>query len=450
MHAPLSLSHSLSRPLYSALRHSSGMSGRNATTDELIAWPLAWPGGSLAPTADFVHALGMQLGTYEAESASTCCGHVGSAGYEVVDANTFALWGVDYLKVDGCSSNASYYAYGYPLLGAALEASGRDIVYSCSWPDYTMCDVNACGNISVVDWPAVIAAGCNQFRVWQDIDCDPASLFGIIDHFGDWAFEMGAIHGPGHWMDADQLLVGSGCLTNDEERTQMAIWAVLAQPLMVSADFRNISAASSAILLNAHALAIDQDALGQMGLRVEPTADAPLQRWSRRLSNGDVAAVLLNRHGEAGACPAWVTNTSGYKECCGGCCQGFTNLTLVAAEAACCALGTECAGLSISAAAAAGNGVFGSGCFKSDLGCFQPSASYVGVSKPDWPPAPPGPSDITLDFVDIGFGAGARLAVFDVWAGAPLGVFEGSFTAKGVPYHGNAFLRLSIAATTGR
>jgi hypothetical protein len=55
--------------------------------------------------------------------------------------------GVDYLKVDGCGDasqlvelwhftkqqhNCQYrYAGGYARMGAALEASGRDIVYSC-------------------------------------------------------------------------------------------------------------------------------------------------------------------------------------------------------------------------------------------------------------------------------------------------------------------------------
>ena len=73
-------------------------------------------------------------------------------------------------------------------MGAALEATGRSIVYSCSWPDYTMCDVmHDCGNVSVVDWSAVVNAGCNQWRVWRDINCGAADLFEIIDHFGDWA-----------------------------------------------------------------------------------------------------------------------------------------------------------------------------------------------------------------------------------------------------------------------
>lgn len=421
------------------------MSGRDPTSHELVAWPVAWPGGTLAPTAAAVHALGMKLGTYTAESTGTCCGHVASEGYEAVDADSFAAWGVDYLKVDGCNSNASYYAVGYPLMGAALEVSGRDIVYSCSWPDYTMCDVmHDCGNISVVDWGAVINAGCNQFRVWRDINCNSGDLFEIIDHFGDWAWAMSPIHGPGHWFDADQLLIGAECLSIDEEKTQLAIWAILAQPLFVSADFRNMSLASAEVLLNEEAIAIDQDALGQMGLRLEATSAAPLQRWSRRLANGDVAAVLLNRHGVAGACPSWDINTTGYKECCGGCCNGFSNLTITEADAMCCSMGVECAGFSITASAQ--TGAPGNGCFKSDIDCFQPSSGFIGISKPDWPPPTPSPSDISLNFSDVGFEVDDRVNVFDVWAKASLGVFTGSFTAMSVPFHGNAFLRLSKVA----
>jgi len=72
------------------------MSGRNSTTSQMTAYPPAFPGGTLAPTAEFVHSLGMKLGTYTAESRGTCCGHEASEGYEVIDADTYASWGVDY------------------------------------------------------------------------------------------------------------------------------------------------------------------------------------------------------------------------------------------------------------------------------------------------------------------------------------------------------------------
>jgi hypothetical protein len=46
------------------------------------------------------------------------------------------------------------------------------------------------------------------------------------------------------------LLIGNGCITEDEERTQMAIWSIIASPLIMGNDMRNVSDASKAILFN--------------------------------------------------------------------------------------------------------------------------------------------------------------------------------------------------------
>ncbi len=51
-------------------------------------------------------------------------------------------------------------------------------------------------------------------------------------------------------LDADMLLIGNGCITEDEERTQMAIWCIIASPLIMGNDMRNVSDASKAILVN--------------------------------------------------------------------------------------------------------------------------------------------------------------------------------------------------------
>ena len=80
-----------------------------------------------------MHSKNATFGLYTAESASTCGGYPASANHEALDAETFASWGVDYMKVDGCGPG-DYYKGGYAAMGSALEASGRDIVYSCSWP----------------------------------------------------------------------------------------------------------------------------------------------------------------------------------------------------------------------------------------------------------------------------------------------------------------------------
>jgi hypothetical protein len=79
---------------------------------------------------DYMHARNVAFALYTAEWTVTCADYPASKGHEALDANTMASWGVDYLKVDGCG-DASTYAKGYPTMGAALEASGRPIVYSC-------------------------------------------------------------------------------------------------------------------------------------------------------------------------------------------------------------------------------------------------------------------------------------------------------------------------------
>ena len=44
------------------------------------------------------HSRRMKLGIYSARGNRTCQGRPGSAGHYEIDAHTFALWGVDYLK----------------------------------------------------------------------------------------------------------------------------------------------------------------------------------------------------------------------------------------------------------------------------------------------------------------------------------------------------------------
>ena len=76
------------------------------------------------------------MGIYEDYGTATCQGYPGTQGHEETDAKTFAKWEVDMLKLDGCNSNDTAKAIGYPLMGKALNNTGRPIVYDCSWPDY--------------------------------------------------------------------------------------------------------------------------------------------------------------------------------------------------------------------------------------------------------------------------------------------------------------------------
>ncbi|HEU4983488.1 MAG TPA: glycoside hydrolase family 27 protein, partial [Acidobacteriaceae bacterium] len=53
--------------------------------------------------SDYVHSKGLKLGIYSSPGPKTCAGYEGSYGHEQQDANTYASWGVDFLKYDLCS-----------------------------------------------------------------------------------------------------------------------------------------------------------------------------------------------------------------------------------------------------------------------------------------------------------------------------------------------------------
>lgn len=96
--------------------------------------PQTFPSG-IASLADQVHKLGLFLGIYSDAGNQTCQKvQPGSLGYETVDANTFASWGVDYLKYDNCNNDGISPKVRYPPMSAALNASGRSIFFSlCEW-----------------------------------------------------------------------------------------------------------------------------------------------------------------------------------------------------------------------------------------------------------------------------------------------------------------------------
>ena len=84
--------------------------------------------------ADYIHSKGLKFGLYSDAGTETCAKRPGSLGYETQDANTYASWGVDYLKYDNCNSDGSKPEVRYPVMRDALNKTGRPIFYSmCEW-----------------------------------------------------------------------------------------------------------------------------------------------------------------------------------------------------------------------------------------------------------------------------------------------------------------------------
>merc|ERR1712039_1148166 len=118
-------------------------------------------------------------------------------------------------------------------------------------------------------------------------------------------------------------------------------------------DMRSVANSSKDILFNEHAIAVSQDPLGQMGIRL--TGNTATQVWARKMENGDVAVALYNK----------------------------------------------------------GDGATGDA------------------------------ADITFQFNMTGINLYSEVDVFDIWAKKSVGTYATEFTAKSVPFHGTAFLRLS-------
>jgi hypothetical protein len=431
---------------------------RDPKTGKLRAEPTRFPNGMKA-LGDYYHSKNISFAAYTAESTHTCGGYPASANNEVLDAKTFAEWGVDYMKVDGCGPTA-YYAEGYKAMGAALQASGRPIVYSCSWPAYTG------KNESTKPFQTYIDDGCNLWRNYDDIQCNWGSLSGIIDHWGMYGEALQPWAGPGHWHDMDMLLIGAvsqgrdgghagqRCVSHVEEQTQMAIWCISSTPLIMGNDMRNVSDASKAILFNKNALAVSQDPKGHMGIRI--TGDLPTQVWAKTLTPGaghsfKAAVGLYNKN--TGANPLPTSGCVTWNKMEGKYYEGQNNVgtfpggtTLAEAEAACCK-NDQCAGFSFSAT----SGGFYKG---QPLGKVVNNHAYDGYARPGSvpgsgpAPAPPAAgTDITFKFADIpGFPKDfdGDVSVLDIWTGKKTSVAGQTYTATQVPVHGTAFITIEV------
>ena len=234
--------------------------------------------------SDYAHQRGVKLGIYNDYGTYTCGGYTGSEGHLLQDAETFAKWNVDMLKMDGCFSNLLDCGDAYPGMMHFLNNTGRQIMYQCSWPAYDM----------EMDYTP-LPEHCNLWRNWDDISATWKSVLSIIDKWGNTP-EWGKYAGPGHWNDPDQLVIGmrGGKLTEDESKTQMGIWSILAAPLIMTNDLRELEPWAKNILQNEEVIRVDQDPLGKQGYRLTPWGiDKTV--WIRELANNEFAVALMNR-----------------------------------------------------------------------------------------------------------------------------------------------------------
>jgi alpha-galactosidase len=242
--------------------------------------------------ADYVHSRDFKFGLYSDAGATTCGGFPGSLGHEYQDARTYASWGVDYLKYDWCDSGNQSAPDSYALMRDALKAAGRPIVLSiCEW-----------GTSKPWLWARDVG---HLWRTTFDIrpcwDCGKQthSKGVLIENFIgftkilDLQVDLEPYAGPGHWNDPDMLEVGNGELTYEENKAHFSLWSILAAPLMLGNDVRDMTPEVQEILTNEEVIAVNQDPLGRQGRKVRDDGD--LEVWSKELKDGSRAVILFNR-----------------------------------------------------------------------------------------------------------------------------------------------------------
>lgn len=238
--------------------------------------PETFPNG-VDDVADYVHALDLKFGIYSSAGTRTCQGLPASLGHEETDAQSFADWGVDYLKYDNCYNQGEPPKERYSAMWEALEATDREIVKSqCSWGSYE-------------EWPWAADLGANLWRTTGDIYDDWDRIMDILDQ----QVALAEYARPGHWNDPDMLEVGNDGLSESESRAHFSLWCLLAAPLIAGNDVRDMSDSTREILTNEEAIAINQDPAGIQGTKRR--ADGDEEVWAKPLADGDVAVGLLNR-----------------------------------------------------------------------------------------------------------------------------------------------------------
>ncbi|GAA4558257.1 NPCBM/NEW2 domain-containing protein [Planotetraspora kaengkrachanensis] len=255
-----------------------------------------FPNG-LKPLVDYIHSKGLKAGIYTDAGPYIPgrCG-LGSHGYYQRDADQFAAWKFDAVKVDflcGIAANLDPKTV-YTEFAQALRnnAGHRPMIF------------NLCNPVTSPDWGnypeeqqstfswSYAPAIAQSWRTYTDVGFVGDIKFKDVLRNYDANARHPEVAGPGHFNDPDYLGPEMG-MTDEEFRTQMTLWSVAAAPLVIGSDVRKLSQTSVDILTDPDVVAIDQDAAGVQAVRVGPAGTT--ETWVKRLADGDRAVVLLNR-----------------------------------------------------------------------------------------------------------------------------------------------------------
>ncbi|KAK5574590.1 hypothetical protein RB653_009843 [Dictyostelium firmibasis] len=242
----------------------------------VYADPNNFPNG-IKYVADYIHSLGLKIGIYTDAGTETCQKRVGSYGYEINDAQTYAEWGIDYVKEDWCYATLENPEQRYQIMANALNSTGRQIFFSlCDW-----------GYLS--PWTFGISVG-NSWRTTPDIKDNWDSMLANLMAQAP----ISSFSGIGGWNDPDMLEVGNGGMSSIEYTSHFSLWSLLNAPLIAGCDLIDIDDETLQILTAPEVIAVNQDPLGVQGSLVKSFNGGLQQIWAKPMLDGSRAVVLFN------------------------------------------------------------------------------------------------------------------------------------------------------------
>lgn len=200
------------------------------------------------------------------------------------DAQQWADWGFDYVKVDWKPNDVPTTERIYK----DLKKTDRAIILSLS-------------NAAPFENMKGLIQYANATRTTGDIHDAWGSIKGIGFSQEKWQQFLK----PGHWPDPDMLQVGKlgkpnnmntkfepTRLSPDEQYTQVSLWALLSAPLLLSCDLSDMDDFTKGLLCNDAVIKVNQDAQASPAKKVLDCDG--FQIWTKELSDGSMAMGIFN------------------------------------------------------------------------------------------------------------------------------------------------------------
>ncbi len=214
----------------------------------------------------------------------------------------YALWGVDYVKVDDICNTNMYPNHPYSaekeieMIRHAIEKSGRSMVLSLS------------PGPAVIEKAWHLEKYANMWRITDDFWDDWKLLKGMFERCEVWQKHVS----PGCWPDCDMLPMGrigvgfgnerQSKFTFAEQRTMMTLWSIFRSPLMMGGNLPDCDEQTLSLLTNGEVLHLLQHAHG--ACQIDRTDTAAV--WmSEDDEDGSLYVALFNLSDELQtvACP---------------------------------------------------------------------------------------------------------------------------------------------------